>query len=316
MSRVVESDKVAKEKLSTTDFRDQPPSATGRRAFLRQGTLILAAVGVSWETAWGEDQPEKQGVRVGLVTDLHHADKAPAGTRHYRETRQKLAEAGAEFQKQQIDLLVELGDLIDAADSVAVEQKYLRTIQQEFSSLCPERHYVLGNHCVDTLTKQEFLAGVEQTRSYYSFDRGGYHFVVLDSCFRSDGEPYGRRNFTWTDPNIPPQEVEWLKGDLQNTKLPVIVLAHQRLDVENNYGVKNSPEIRRILEEQGNVLAVFQGHSHKNDLKEIGGIHYCTLVAMVEGTGPENNGYSVLELAPQGTLKLTGFRQQQTRTWQ
>lgn len=316
MSRVVLSEGGVQEIKGAAEQGQQGPTASGRRAFLQQGTLILAAAGVAWESAWGADPSEKRGLRVGLVTDMHHADKAPAGTRHYRETRQKLAEAGAEFQKQQIDLLVELGDLIDAADSVAVEQAYLRTIQQEFSSLCPDRHYVLGNHCVDTLTKQEFLAGVEQADSYYSFDRGGYHFVVLDSCFRSDGTPYGRRNFTWTDPNIPPKQVEWLKGDLQKTKLPVIVLAHQRLDVENNYGVKNSPEIRQIFEQQGNVLAVFQGHSHKNDLKEIGGIHYCTLVAMVEGSGPENNGYSILELDPQGTLKLTGFRQQQTRTWQ
>ena len=38
------------------------------------------------------------------------------------------------------------------------------------------------------------------------FDRGGFHFVVLDACFRSDGVPYGRKNFKWTDTKIPPAE--------------------------------------------------------------------------------------------------------------
>jgi hypothetical protein len=45
---------------------------------------------------------------------------------------------------------------------------------------------VLGNHCVYTLTKQEFLDAVEQPQSYHSFDAGPFHFVVLDACFTSD----------------------------------------------------------------------------------------------------------------------------------
>ena len=48
-----------------------------------------------------------------------------------------------------------------------------------------------------------------QKKSYYSFDSGKFHFIVLDSCFRSDGQPYGRKNFEWTDPNIPAAEVDW-----------------------------------------------------------------------------------------------------------
>ncbi|MFN9977156.1 MAG: alkaline phosphatase, partial [Phycisphaerae bacterium] len=65
----------------------------------------------------------------------------------------------------------------------------------------------------------------------------------------------------------------------------------------------------------GKVLAVFQGHSHQNDLEEIGGIHYCTLVAMVEGSGVENNGYSLMEIEPTGTIRLTGFRTQKSYDW-
>jgi len=155
---------------------------------------------------------------------------------------------------------------------VDVEQGYLKTINREFSAVCKDRHYVLGNHCVDTLNKEEFLGSVGQEKSYYSFDRGGIHFIVLDSCFRSDGEPYGRKNFQWTDTYIPPAELEWLEADLRTNEFPVIVFAHQRLDVSTNHGVKNNADTRKILESNGKVLAVFQGHSHQNDLKEIGGM--------------------------------------------
>ena len=283
-----------------------------RRAFLQNGTLLLtAATSIQTTMAQGQVEP----LRIGLITHLHYADKPPAGTRHYRETLTKLAECAHQFEAAKTTFVVELGDLIDAADSVETEQRYLKTINGEFSAISRDRHYVLGNHCVDTLTKPEFLNAVEQNQSYYSFDRGHVHFVVLDACFRSDGEPYGRKNSQWTDSNIPPAELEWLKADLKATNRRTVVFAHQRLDVSTNHGVKNGSEVRDVLEASGKILAVLQGHSHQNDLKEIGGIPYCTLVAMVEGSGSENNGYSVLEIRADHSIRLTGFRKQAGYDW-
>ncbi len=285
----------------------------GRRAFLKQGTLVLAATSLSSRIVLGAD--DIPDVRVGLVTDLHYADKPSAGTRYYRQSLEKLETAVEQFQKADLTFAVELGDLIDSIDSVDLDLSYLKAIDGRFSTICQDRHYVLGNHCVETLKKEEFLGEVAQEKSYYSFDRGGTHFVVLDSCYRSDGVAYGRNNSHWTDANIPAAELEWLKADLAAADTPVIVFAHQRLDVSNNLGVKNNAEVRQILETSGRVQAVFQGHSHQNDLKEIGGIHYCTLVAMIEGDGAENNGYSVLEVKPDGTLILSGFCKQMSRNW-
>lgn len=291
----------------TDDLR---PVRLGRRAFLEHGTLVLAAASLGFSKSLGAE--ETAPLRVGLVTDLHYADKGPTGTRHYRETLAKLEEAGKRFEQEKLSFLVELGDLIDAADSAELERKYLQTINRPLSAISTDRHYVLGNHCVDGLTKEEFLDGVERDESYYSFDRGGRHFVVLDSCFRSDGRPYGRKNFQWTDANVPAAELDWLAGDLKAADKPTIVFAHQRLDVSDSYGVKNNAAVRQVLEASGKVSAVFQGHSHQNDLREIGGIHYCTLVAMVEGSGVDNNGYSVLEIEPNGTIRLRGFRRQKS----
>lgn len=284
----------------------------GRRAFLKEGTLILSAATLN-ARAFADESAVP--LRIGLVTDMHFADKAPAGTRHYRETLSKLEEAADQFRKDKPSFLVELGDFIDAADSVAAEQRYLKTINKRFSAICENRHYVLGNHCVDTLTKAEFLGEVGQDRSYYSFDKDGVHFIVLDSCFRTDGVAYGRKNFKWTDANVSAKELEWLAADVKKTTKPTIVFAHQRLDIEGPHGVKNQVKVRKILESNGNVRAVFQGHSHKNDVREVGGIHYCTLVAMVEGSGQENNGYSLLEVEPSGTIKLNGFRRQRKYDW-
>lgn len=289
----------------------------GRRAFLKQGSLIALAANFHMATAddlFARDA-DTPSVRVGLVTDLHHADKPPGGTRFYRETAGKLAEAARQFEKDKPSLIVELGDLIDAAESVEVELSYLETINRQFSQIADHRHYVLGNHCVDTLTKQEFLAAVGQKQSYYAFDSGGIHFVVLDSCFRSDGKSYGRKNSQWTDANVPREELEWLAADLKGTSHKVVVFAHQRLDVTDNHSVKNAAEVRAALQDCGKVMAVLQGHSHQNDYQEIAGIHYCTLAAMIEGSGADNNAYSIVDVHPDGSLRIRGFRRQKNHAW-
>jgi hypothetical protein len=73
--------------------------------------------------------------------------------------------------------------------------------------------------------------------------------------------------------------------------------------------------VRRILEQAGRVRAVFQGHSHQNDLQDIGGIHYCTLAAMIEGAGEQNNAFATLDLLPGGVIRVRGFVRQKAYEW-
>jgi alkaline phosphatase len=56
------------------------------------------------------------------------------------------------------------------------------------------------------------------------------------------------------------------------------------------------------------VLAVFQGHDHKGAYSLINGIHYYTLKAIIEDSGPENNAYAVVDVRPDLNLTVTGFR--------
>ncbi len=288
----------------------------GRRAFFQQGVLLLTATATTTlDPASLFAEPDAKRLKIGLITDIHHADKPAKGTRYYQETLGKLDEAAYRFEKEEINFIVELGDLIDEADTVQTELRWLKDVNREFSVISKDRHCVLGNHCVTTLSKEEFLGGVEQEKSYYSFDRGNFHFVILDACFRIDGTPYGHKNFDWKESSIPALELEWLQTDLKSTKKKTVVFVHQRLDVGGDFGVKNALILRKILENSGKVIAVLQGHSHENDLRDIGGIHYCTLRAMVEGSGPDNNGYATMELTSDASIRLTGFRKQKQYDW-
>lgn len=281
-----------------------------RRAFLRDGSLlVLATAGSSHPALAKEEEPR---LKIGLLTDTHYADAETRGTRFYRESLGKMREAVKALNREKVDLAVELGDLIDTPSppDVAIETSFLKTITSEFKKIGKEQHYILGNHCVSALTKEQFLAGCGQNKSYYSFDRNGVHIVLLDACFRADGAPYAPGNFKWTDTAIPRSERDWLEADLQATPHKTVVFVHQRLDlpVGHDYAIATSPEVRAVLEKSGKVIAVFQGHSHKNEYQEINGIPYCVLAAMVEGSGEESSGYSSLSVFADGSLKLTGFR--------
>ena len=288
----------------------QTAFGASRRHFLKTGSLLLSAAAVGPRAVRaGTDEAADPALRIGLLTDVHYADREPAGSRYYRESLAKMREAAGKFRAAGTDFVVELGDLIDAADSVETELGYLKAIDGELSS-AGQCHYVLGNHCVHTLTKDEFIEGSGARKPFYSFDQAGLHFVVLDACFRADGQPYGRKNFDWTDTNIHPDELDWLAGDLARAPGPTIVFVHQRLDTADHYGIRNAADVRQVLDGSGKVRAVFQGHNHVNDLKRLGDVHYITLAAVVEGSGAKHSAYGILEIGPDGALRLEGFRTQ------
>jgi UDP-2,3-diacylglucosamine pyrophosphatase LpxH len=301
------------------------PAPGSRRAFLHRGSLLLAGGtlgGLIASAAWtAEKTAAEPPLKIGLLTDVHYADRDPAGTRFYRQSLGKLRQAVQWFNQQQIPLAFELGDLIDAAPDVETEIGYLRAIEAEYAQFAGRRNYVLGNHCVSTLTKEQFLANCGMSAAHYSFDQAGFHFIVLDACYRADGVAYGANNFDWTDTEIPADQRAWLRDDLASTSLPTLVLVHQRLDLDKatpegkHYAIKSSAAVRQILADSGQVLAVLMGHSHKNAYIELDGIHYCVLRATVEGSGSDQSGYARANLYGDGSIRLSGLHQQASYDW-
>lgn len=256
-------------------------------------------------------------VRIGLFTDPHFADKPDVKDRCYRSSLEKVRQATEDFNRAKVDFAVELGDFIDGGGTIAAEIGYVKAIENEFARYKGERYHVLGNHCVSTLTKAEFLRACSRREPdpYHSFDRNGFHFVFLDACYRPDEQPFGRNNFKWDQACLPEAECDWLRADLAEAKGKAVVFTHYRLDVDNAYGLTNGPAVRRILEQSGKVLAVIQGHYHPGDRRTISTIHYVTLSAMVTGAGIGNNAYAILDIDRDGAIELRGFGRQESYTF-
>ena len=288
---------------------------TNRRKFLATTVTIIGAIPFS-EIILSKDN--FRPVRFGIFTDTHFADRDSSGSRFYRESLNKLSECVDLMNEQKADFLIELGDFKDQGNPPEESEtlRFLDITEREFNRFMGSRYHVLGNHDQDSISKREFLdritnTGFSKASAYYSFNVSSLHFVVLDANYTSEGIPYNNGKFDWTDAYVPEQQLLWLRKDLKRNHMPVVVFLHHRLDAsfENSiYGPRNAAEIRKILEDSGNVLIVFQGHEHAGALSRINKITYYTLKGMVEGSGPENNSYIMAEIGRDLSLRITGYR--------
>lgn len=257
-------------------------------------------------------------VRFGILTDSHYADRENVGTRYYKESVNKLSECVDLMNEQNVDFLIELGDFKDQGNPPDEKEtlRFLDIIEKEFCRFNGPHYHVLGNHDHDSISKKQFLSGISNTgfaeaSGYYSFDAGSVHFVVLDANYSSSGIPYNNGNFDWTDAHVPFRQLSWLKKDLSKKRKPAVVFIHHRLDVASDnsvYGPGNAGVIRKILEDSGNVIVVFQGHEHEGALNRINNITYYTLKGMVEGSGAENNSYIIAEIGRDLKIRISGYR--------
>jgi len=301
-------------------MRNQPvPPAhrdwtVSRRVFLRASGACLTslAAGPLVSRAFAGARPNT--ARFGIVTDCHYANRQYSN-RFCSESLDKMAECVELMNKQEVDFLIELGDFKDQDESPLEENTtaYLQAAERVLRQFTGSTYHVLGNHDMDSISKSQFLANVQNTgiapdASYYSFDVNGLHFVVLDANFSSDGTAYDHGNFSWTDAIVPPAELDWLRQDLGSANGPVIVFIHQLLDSTGSYYVGNAAAVRQVLEASGKVLAVFQGHHHSGAYNQIRGIHYYTLKAVVEGSGPQNNSYAIVEVRSDRSITVSAYR--------
>lgn len=290
-----------------------------RSEFIRciTGGVLFLATGFRPQAA---ESRGRRTLRFGVITDTHYADRDARGTRHYRDSIAKVQQAVEEFNRAKVDFVIELGDLkdMDAKGTPELTLRYLDDIERVLQSFKGPVYHALGNHDMDCLSKEEFLAhisnpGAADGRNYYSFKVKGTRCVVLDANFNLDATPYHRGKYDWTKALIPQEQLRWLDEELaSHAEEPTLIFLHHLLDrfsgVETNVCVSNADEVVATLERHKQVLAVFQGHHHVGNFSHRGGIHYLTLHGMVEQSFADYNSYAIVELRPEGDIFVEGFR--------
>ena len=260
-------------------------------------------------------------VRFGVVTDIHYADIDPNGARTYRESDDKLAECVQVHERERRDVSGRARRLQGPGQDAgrgAHAAAICEQIESVFAGFKGPRYHVIGNHDTDSLSKAQYLAaapntGIVPNATRYTFVSGGVRIVVLDASHKSDGTDYDHGNFDWSDSNIDAPQRAWLAKTLAASAEPAIVFVHQQLDGSGAYYVKNAAEVREVLEKSGKVIAVLQGHRHEGGFSTINGIPYFTFKGLIEGAGPWNSSYSIVDVMPDLEVRVLGYRRAETR---
>lgn len=214
---------------------------------------------------------EKKGsVSFGIVADAHQ-DLMP-------DVEGRLASFIEMSGRKNADFILQLGDF-------CFPKKENRGFMDIWATFQKPKYHVLGNHDMDLSSKEETMDYWGMPAKYYSFDQSGFHFIVLDANYINRGgsySDYDTANFyidsslrTW----INPEQLEWLKDDLDKTDKPCIIFSHQSL-VNDLWGVKNRSLVQEIFEAANRkagkqkVLACFNGHNHIDYYRKLNGIYY------------------------------------------
>ena len=309
--------------LWAESFAMNTPPLLDRRRFL---ALSAAAVATHATSLVAQPPTSRPGsLRIAFFTDTHTQPelRADEGT----------ALALRKIRSLKPDLCIQGGDHV--MDMAAVPRERSLMLLDEYTKTehaldgIPVQH-VIGNHDVfgrapesgvspsDPLYGKKAFEQRFDAKTYRSFDRAGYHFLLLDSI-----QITPEREF---DAMIDPAQLAWLRADLAALPpgTPVVVASHvplvsaapqysppddksakaaqyQALTNLHGFLVGNARETISCFEGH-NVVAVLQGHTHINETVFWRNTPYITSGAVCGnwwrgsrwGT-PE--GFTVLELA-------------------
>jgi Icc protein len=295
----------------------------------RRELLAASAGGILLPSlALAQPNPKrKRTLRIAHLTDIHVQPErgAPKGM--------EAAIEHAQGQKDKPQLIITGGDLI--MDSFGADEERTKAQWDVFNRVLkanaeiPVEH-TIGNHDVWGWGKGDAFAShpnfgkawaCEQlglSKPYRSFDRAGWHFIVLDSTFR-EGNSYKAR--------LDDEQFEWLEGDLAKTPktTPVMVVSHIPIiavcsffDGENektgNWVIPGSwvhidaRRIKDLFSKHPNVKLCVSGHEHLVDQVVYNNVTYFCNGAVCGSwwTGDYHEctyGYALVDLFDDGSFE-------------
>lgn len=236
-------------------------------------------------------------MKIGVFSDPHYCQaEVLCQTRRPNLSLRKIQQAMDAFAAAQVDLVFCLGDLTDHApgDSAADVRENFREVMNLLQAYSLPVYLIPGNHDYLMMTAEEIAEESTLPIPPYTVHAGEFDFIILDANYRSDMRRFDRAGVEWTDANLPPEQLTYLRNALNSAQNDCIILIHENIDpaIDSSHRVNNADEIRTLLADYPRVKAVIQGHYHPGAENTYHGVRYITLPAMCEGT---KNPYRILE---------------------
>lgn len=207
-----------------------------------------------------------------LFSDYHYL---PGGyMNHGFEGLHKLQKVA---EQENCDMMLHLGDLCHGPTSVM-------DFIDEYNNFHIPSYHCLGNHDVQTNTRDEVIKAYRMPDHHYILDKGGYRFIIADTDFLYDAAndkyvPYDKTNYYGvpTRETLPPEEIEWIKDAIESSPYPCILCSHASF--ERYDSVKNGHLVREIIDEANkkkpfSVIMCMNGHHHKDHITVMNNVIY------------------------------------------
>lgn len=285
------------------------PQAIHRRTFLAASCAAVALPGAVARAALPVAPGRRaRAVRFAVIADLHHG-LAPDALDRLRVF------VDAVNARDDLDFALQMGDFCHAGREPA-------PCLELWNSIDPPKLHILGNHDMDTCTKEQAMSAWGMPARYGAREFGGWRFITLDLNNIRDGvtsNPYAHANFyidgakrAWADP----EQLAWLRETLADEK-PTIVLSHQPIGLWEP-GADAPPQQREILDilapggrPVAGLAACLCGHLHIDRLERHAGIPcWCVNSASYhwhEGMVPYDRAlFAFVTLDPAGRMTVEG----------
>jgi len=269
--------------------------------------------------------------RFGIVADPQYAPVVPnlKSNRYYANSLWKLSEAIDVLNKQDLQFVATLGDIIDR------HWESFSHVLPLYDKLDHPSVLLLGNHDYDIAA--EYLNSVLRTtgleKAYYDFAGGGYRFIMLDgndvSLFAppkddprrevatkrlDELKAKGAANAQSWNGSLGDEQFAWLEATIQKADAAgekVIVMCHYPVFPPNEHNLWDADRIVDLVAKSKNVVAYFNGHNHAGNYGELNGKHFVNFKGMVDT--PATSAYSVVEVYPD-RLEIIGYGREENRS--
>jgi len=253
-----------------------------------------------------------QNLKFGIITDTQYCDDEPYMDRYLRLSIEKTKHAIDHFNKEDLDFVINLGDMIDH-DFKSFE-KVLPVFDQSVASV----YHISGNHDfeVEDVQKNRIHELLDiPSRGYYQFHAGEWSFIMLNGNeistyayppdhpntieaenWLSQMTSAERSNSHVFNGGIGPTQQQWLKemisqADAEGEK--VIICCHFPIYPDDYHNLLNDRELIKILNQYSNVKAWFCGHNHQGNYGKLKFCHVHNFKGMVDTQ--DENAYAVVE---------------------
>ena len=319
-----------------------PPRTGDQHVISRRHALLAGAAAAGTAAlagASGATQPAPQprrALRLAHPTDIHVQPELRGGE-GMRACFEHMMSLG-----DHPDLIITGGDLpMDTGSTPEARSRvqwdlFKRVLADTVPADLPLYH-TLGNHDVFGRDKDKskasgteafygkrwFLDNFGYERTYRSFDRAGWHFVMLDSIdLDAGGKDFVGR--------IRGEQLDWLRHDLATTPatVPIIIISHVPIISVANYFDRDDEEwktdgpmleikssrmhvdcrdLDALFQKHPNIKLCLSGHLHLLDRCVYNGItHICDgAVSGAKWKGPKRQtaeGYGLIDLFVDGTF--------------